>query len=327
MIITRSPLRISLGGGGTDLPSYYERHGGFLVAAAIDKYIYTTLHQTFVPDLIVKYSKLERVASAKQIEHPIIREAFDLVGVEGPYLEMTSMADIPAGTGLGSSGSFTTSLLKALHSYKKNLVHPAELAAQACYIELNRLREPIGKQDQYIAAYGGITCFEFQKDGNVKAWPLKLSEETLYNLEDNLLLFFTGYSRSASSILKEQHDKSKQDDQAMLENLHFIKDLGRQSAAAMEKGDLREFARLMDVHWQRKKERSGNMSNGQIDQWYETARANGALGGKLIGAGGGGFLMFYADEDKAKLRHAMRQASLTEVRFRFDFQGTKVLEG
>jgi len=327
MIITRSPLRISLGGGGTDLPSYYERHGGFLVAAAIDKYIYTTLHQTFVPDLIVKYSKLERVPSAKQIEHPIIREAFDLVGVEGPYLEMTSMADIPAGTGLGSSGSFTTSLLKALHSYKKNLVHPAELAAQACYIELNRLREPIGKQDQYIAAYGGITCFEFQRDGNVKAWPLKLSEETLYNLEDNLLLFFTGYSRSASSILKEQHDKSKQDDQAMLENLHFIKDLGRQSAAAMEKGDLREFARLMDVHWQRKKERSGNMSNGQIDQWYETARANGALGGKLIGAGGGGFLMFYADEDKAKLRHAMRQAGLTEVRFRFDFQGTKVLEG
>ncbi len=327
MIITRSPLRISLGGGGTDLPSYYERHGGFLVAAAIDKYIYTTLHQTFVPDLIVKYSKLERVPSAKQIEHPIIREAFDLVGVEGPYLDMTSMADIPAGTGLGSSGSFTTSLLKALHSYKKNLVHPAELAAQACYIELNRLREPIGKQDQYIAAYGGITCFEFQRDGNVKAWPLKLSEETLYNLEDNLLLFFTGYSRSASSILKEQHDKSKQDDQAMLENLHFIKDLGRQSAAAMEKGDLREFARLMDVHWQRKKERSGNMSNGQIDQWYETARANGALGGKLIGAGGGGFLMFYADEDKAKLRHAMRQAGLTEVRFRFDFQGTKVLEG
>ena len=327
MIITRSPLRISLGGGGTDLPSYYERHGGFLVAAAIDKYIYTTLHQTFVPDLIVKYSKLERVPTAKQLEHPIIREAFDLVGVEGPYLEMTSMADIPAGTGLGSSGSFTTSLLKALHSYKKNLVHPAELAAQACYIELNRLREPIGKQDQYIAAYGGITCFEFQRDGNVKAWPLKLSEETLYNLEDNLLLFFTGYSRSASSILKEQHDKSKQDDKSMLENLHFIKDLGRQSAAAMEKGDLREFARLMDVHWKRKKERSGNMSNGQIDEWYDAAMANGALGGKLIGAGGGGFLMFYADEGKAKLRHAMRQAGLTEVRFRFDFQGTKVLEG
>jgi D-glycero-alpha-D-manno-heptose-7-phosphate kinase len=327
MIITRSPLRISLGGGGTDLPSYYERHGGFLVAAAINKYIYTTLHQTFVSDLIVKYSKLERVASASELEHPIIREAFDLVGVDGSYLEMTSMADIPAGTGLGSSGSFTTSLLKALHTHKKNLVHPSELAAQACYIELNKLREPIGKQDQYIAAYGGLTCFEFQKDGNVKAWPLKISEETLFNLEDNLLLFFTGYSRSASSILKEQHDKSKQDDQSMLENLHFIKDLGRQSAAAMEKGDLREFARLMDVHWKRKKERSGNMSNGQIDEWYETARANGALGGKIIGAGGGGFLMFYADEGKAKLRHVMREAGLKEVRFRFDFQGTTVLEG
>ena len=322
MIITRSPLRISLGGGGTDLPSYYEQHTGFLIAAAIDKYVYITLHRTFVDELIVKYSKLERVKHVDELEHPLIREAMRLTGVDGPYLELTSMADIPAGTGLGSSGSFTTALLKALHAHKKNLVHPAELAAQACDIELNKLREPVGKQDQYIAAYGGITCFTFHPDGTVEACPLKISEETLFNLEDNLLLFFTGYSRSASKILKEQDDKSKSADQAMIDNLHFVKELGFKSRAALEGDDLLEFARLMDVHWQRKKERSGGMSNPQINEWYDLAMASGALGGKLIGAGGGGFLMFYA-EDKQRLRHAMRQAGLTEVRFRFDFEGTK----
>src|SRR5712675_1809034 len=220
MIIARSPLRISLGGGGTDLPSYYEKFGGFLIAAAIDRYVYITLHDTFVPDLIVKYSELERVADAKQLKHPIIREAFDLVNVTGHSMELTSMADIPAGTGLGSSGSFTTALLKALHAHKRNLVHPAELASQACDIELNRLKEPIGKQDQYIAAYGGLTCFKFLPGGKVEAWPLKASEETRYNLEDNLLLFFTGYARSASKILKEQDDKSKSADKSMIENLH-----------------------------------------------------------------------------------------------------------
>ena len=322
MIITRSPLRISLGGGGTDLPSYYEHHTGFLIAAAIDRYVYITLHATFAQELILKYSKLERVKAVAEIEHPIIREALQAVCPEASNLEITSMADIPAGTGLGSSGSFTTALLKALHSHRKNLVHPAELAEQACDIEINRLKEPIGKQDQYIAAYGGITCFKFHPGGKVEAWPLKVSEETVYNLEDNLLLFFTGFSRSASSILKEQDQKSKLADPQMIENLHFVKDLGFQSQAALEQGHLREFARLMDVHWQRKKQRSGSMSNPQINQWYGSAMAQGALGGKLIGAGGGGFLMFYA-EDKARLRHAMRQEGLQEVRFRFDFEGTK----
>jgi len=234
MIITRSPLRISLGGGGTDLPSYYKEHEGFLIAAAIDKYVYITLHQTFVAELIIKYSKLERVHTIEEVEHPIIREALKLVGISASALEITSMADIPAGTGLGSSGSFTTALLKAFHALKKNLVHPSELAEQACHIELERLKEPIGKQDQYIAAYGGITCFSFLPDGRVEAWPLKISEETLYNLEDNLLLFFTGYSRSASKILKEQDDKSKSSDKAMTENLHFVKDLGKQSQRALE---------------------------------------------------------------------------------------------
>src|SRR5438067_3237485 len=209
MIITRSPLRISLGGGGTDLPSYYRKHGGFLIAAAIDKYVYITVHRRFVDGFLLKYSNLEEVGSIDEIKHPIIREALKLAGVQERNLEIASMADIPAGTGLGSSGSFTTALLKALHALRKNLVHPSELAEQACCIEMQKLREPIGKQDQYISAYGGITCFTFKRNGKVEACPVKISDETLYNLEDNLLLFFTGYSRAASKILQEQDDKSK----------------------------------------------------------------------------------------------------------------------
>jgi D-glycero-alpha-D-manno-heptose-7-phosphate kinase len=324
MIISRSPLRISLGGGGTDLPSYYQDHEGFLVAAAIDKYVYLTLHETFVQDIIIKYSQMERVPSADKIEHPIIREALKMLEIKETNLELTSMADIPAGTGLGSSGSFTTALLKTLHAYKKDLIHPEELAEQACHIELDLLKDPIGKQDQYIAAYGGLTCFTFHKDGKVHAEPLKVSTETLYNLEDNLLLFFTGYSRSAGSILKEQDDQSKKKSDDMLQNLHFVKDLGLQSRDALEKGDLLEFGRLMNVHWEYKKKRSGSMSNGQIDEWYELALRSGAVGGKVIGAGGGGFLMFYA-EDKVRLRHALMAANLKEVRFRFDFEGTKIV--
>ncbi|PAW73154.1 MAG: galactokinase [Opitutia bacterium Tous-C4FEB] len=324
MIITRSPLRVSLGGGGTDLPSYYREFGGFLVAAAIDKYVYLTQHRTFQPGIIVKYSKLERADHVDQIEHPIVREALKLTGVTDPHLELTSMADIPGGTGLGSSGSFTTALLKALHTSKKSLVSPAELAEQACDIELNKLGEPIGKQDQYIAAVGGITAFTFHKDGRVEYRPARISEETLFNLEDNLLLFFTGYSRSASAILKDQNEKSKANDQAMLDNMHFTKELGYKSLECLETGNLDEFARLMDVHWQRKKIRSAGMSNPVINDWYDHAMSNGALGGKLIGAGGGGFLMFYAG-DKKKLRHAMREKGLQEVRFRFDFEGTKVV--
>ncbi len=324
MIIVRSPLRISLGGGGTDLPSYYRDHSGFLIAGAIDKYVYITLHQTFVEELIIKYSKLERVTSIDDVEHPIIREALRHVNITAPYLEITSMADIPAGTGLGSSGSFTTALLKAFHTLKKNLIHPRELAEEACHIELNLLNEPIGKQDQYIAAYGGLTCFRFLPNGEVEAQPLKVDQDTLYSLEDNLLLFFTGYSRSASAILIEQDKKSKDKDHDMIANLHFIKELGFQSKDALEKGDLHEFAELMNVHWEHKKKRSGNMSNDKINEWYELARRNGAVGGKMIGAGGGGFLMFYAD-DKVKLRHAMRDAGLHEVRFRFDFSGTQVV--
>lgn len=324
MIITRSPLRISLGGGGTDLPSYYKNHTGFLIAAAIDKYVYLTIHKTFVDELIIKYSKMERVQDSEQVEHPIIRECLKEMGMNGKYMEISSLADIPAGTGLGSSGSFTTALLKALYTFDNQIISTRFLAEQACKIELDRLNEPIGKQDQYIAAFGGITTFKFLPDERVEITPLKMQKETLFNLEDNLMLFFTGYSRSASGILKEQDDKSKLEDEAITNNLHFIKELGIKSREALESGDLIRFGELMNIHWEHKKFRSGNMSNGKIDEWYELGLKNGAVGGKLIGAGGGGFLMFYT-EDKMKLRHAMMQAGLEEVRFKFDFEGTKVV--
>jgi D-glycero-alpha-D-manno-heptose-7-phosphate kinase len=324
MIITRSPLRITLGGGGTDLPSYYREHSGFVIAAAIDKYVYIVLHQHLLDELILKYSRMERITSIDEVQHPLIREALRLTGIEAPHLEIASMADIPAGTGLGSSGSFTAALLKALHALKKNLAPPQTLAEQACMIEIDRLKEPVGKQDQYIAAFGGLTCFRFLPNDQVEVWPLKIASETLYNLEDHLLLFFTGFSRPASDILREQDEKSKQSDRDMIANLHFVKELGRESKDALEAGDLTRFAELMNVHWEHKKRRASNMSNSQIDEWYDLARQNGALGGKLIGAGGGGFLMFYA-EDKIRLRRAMREAGLHEVRFRFDFEGTKVV--
>ncbi|HZS55127.1 MAG TPA: galactokinase [Bryobacteraceae bacterium] len=324
MIITRSPLRISLGGGGTDLPSYYREYGGFVTSAAIDKYVYITLHQTFFEDLIIKYSQMERVKKLDDIRHPLIREALKLADQEASYLEITSMSDIPAGTGLGSSGSFLTALLHALHLHTKTIVPRQDLAEQACHIEIERLGEPVGKQDQYIATFGGITCFEFHTDGKVSVNPLRLNPETQVNLEDNLVLFYTGYSRSASEILRDQDVRSKQRDQSIVANLHFVKELGFESKKALESGDLHRFAEIMDVHWQHKKQRSSNMSNSTIDDWYCLARKNGALGGKLIGAGGGGFLMFYT-EDKTRLRHAMREAGLREMRARFDFQGTMLV--
>jgi D-glycero-alpha-D-manno-heptose-7-phosphate kinase len=324
LIITRSPLRISLGGGGTDLPSYYRQHTGFVISAAIDKYVYITLHDTFAQEIIVKYSKMENVPSVEDIKHPIVREALKLVQVGPPHLEITSMADIPAGTGLGSSGSFTTALLRALHTMKKNYISRQELAEEACHIEMTLLGEPVGKQDQYIASYGGITCFHFLPNDTVEVTPLQMDAETLHNLEDNLVLFFTGFTRSASQILQDQDTRSRQGEREMLDNLHFIKQIGCETRTAFERGDLRRFAELMHVHWQHKKQRSAGMTNPAIDEYYELALRNGALGGKLIGAGGGGFLMFYT-EDKTRLRRTMCAAGLREVRVRFDFQGTAVV--
>jgi len=324
MIIARSPLRITLGGGGTDLPSYYREHEGFLVSAAIDQYVYVNVMRPFSEGIYLKYSQMEHVKQIADIKHPIIREALQIIGFKTPQVEITTLADIPAGTGLGSSGSFTTALLKALYTHRKRHLHQEELAELACHIEIDRLGEPIGKQDQYIAAVGGVTCFTFHKDDKVTALPLGNSIDTMFDLEDNLLLFFTGFSRSASGILKDQNVKSQQNDADMLNNLHYVKDLGYRSRDALVDGNTKLFGELMHEHWEHKKRRSGGMSNPKIDAWYELGMKNGAVGGKLVGAGGGGFLMFMA-HDRNKLRHAMVHAGLEEVRFKFDFEGTKVV--
>jgi len=324
MIIARSPLRITLGGGGTDLASYYEDHEGFLIAAAIDKYVYVTVMRPFKEGIYLKYSQLEHVEKIEEVQHPIIREALMMMGFRTPQIEITTLADIPAGTGLGSSGSFTTALLKALYTHRKRHLHQEDLAELACHIEIDRLGEPIGKQDQYIAAIGGLTCFTFHRDGAVTAEPLKIDMKTMFDLEDNLLLFFTGFSRSASGILKDQKTRTQSNDQEMIDNLHYVKDLGLRSKVALEKGDTHLFGELMHEHWEHKKRRSGGMSNPQIDTWYQLAMDNGAVGGKLVGAGGGGFLMFMA-KDRNKLRLAMAKAGLEEVRFKFDFEGAKVV--
>lgn len=324
MIIGRSPLRISIGGGGTDLPSYYLEHGGFCVSAAIDKYVFVSMHRTTAKEMLLRYSQIERVARAEDVKHPIIREALLLTGVTEPNIEITSMADIPAGTGLGSSGSFTTCLLRVLQQYKRHFIHPRELAEMACHIELDRLKDPIGKQDQYIAAFGGVTVFDFNKDGSVSARPLAASEDVLAQLEDNLLLFSTGYYRTAGSILKEQDDKSRQKDAGMIANLHYVKELGLRILEHIEKGNLSKFGELMHEHWLHKKKRSASMSNPDIDKWYQIALENGALGGKVIGAGGGGFLLFYT-EQIGRLRRAMREAGVPEVAFKFDYEGTKIV--
>jgi D-glycero-alpha-D-manno-heptose-7-phosphate kinase len=324
MIIARSPLRISLGGGGTDLPSYYREHEGFLLAAAIDKYVFVTVMRPFTPGVFLKYSILEHVEQIPEIKHPIIREVLTMEGLEVPQVEITTLADIPSGTGLGSSGSFTTALIKAVYAHRRKLILPQDLAELACHVEIDRLQEPIGKQDQYIAAYGGLTCFTFHKDNSVTAKPLKISRETTYDLEDHLLLFFTGFSRSAGGILKDQKVRTQKNDNEMLKNLHYVKELGLRSREALESGNGEGFGKIMHEHWEHKKKRSGGMSNPKIDEWYELGMKNGAVGGKLVGAGGGGFLMFYA-KDRQKLRLAMAQAGLEEVRFRFDFEGTKIV--
>ncbi|MEK7382581.1 MAG: galactokinase, partial [Elusimicrobiota bacterium] len=283
MIIARSPLRITLGGGGTDLPSYYREHEGFLVSAAIDKYVYVNVMRPFTPGIYLKYTQLEYVEQAVDVKHPIIREAIQMLGFKTPQVEITTLADIPAGTGMGSSGSFTTALLKALYTHRKRHLHQEELAELACHIEIDRLGEPIGKQDQYIAAMGGLTCFTFHKDDKVTAVPLKVSMDTLFDLEDNLLLFFTGFSRSAGSILRDQDTRTRGSNDEMLKNLHYVKELGYRSKAALEEGHPSLFGELMHDHWEHKKRRSAGMSNPKIDEWYRLGMENGAVGGKLVG--------------------------------------------
>jgi D-glycero-alpha-D-manno-heptose-7-phosphate kinase len=323
VLITRTPLRISLGGGGTDLPSYYRRHGGLVVSAAINKYVYVGINQTFTDDYSLKYSEMELVKDVADIRHPIIREALTLHQV-GPSVEIVSLADIPGGTGLGSSGTFTVGLLRALYAFERRHVVAGALAEEACSVEIDRLGRAVGKQDQYVAAFGGLTCCEFCPDDTVRISALRISNETLHDLEERLLLFFTGYSRSADAILQDQKVRSEQGDQAMLDNLHMIAEIGRRVRDALETGDTARFGALMDEHWRYKRGRSRDMSSDQIDRWYDAGMANGALGGKLVGAGAGGFLMFYA-RDPAALRQAMADEGLSELRFAFDLDGSAVI--
>jgi len=323
MLITRTPLRVSIGGGGTDLPSYYERRGGFFISAAIGKYMFIAVNRTFTDDYLVKYAELERRSSAAEIEHRIVRavlEAHD----PGPGLEIVSTADIPAGAGLGSSGAFTVGLLRAIYAMRREHVTPVALAEEAASIEIDTLGEPVGKQDPYIAAFGGLTCFEVDREGTVTVSPLAVSNETLHDLEERLLLFFTGYSRSAGEILADQHQRSLADDSEMFANLDRTKELGLEIKRAVEAGEPRRFGELMDEHWRRKRERSAGISNDSIDRWYELGRGAGAVGGKLVGAGRGGFLMFYAS-DPSRLRAAMAAEGLRETRFAFDFDGSTVI--
>jgi D-glycero-alpha-D-manno-heptose-7-phosphate kinase len=325
MILSRAPTRITLGGGGTDLKSYYSKYGGFLIAGAINKYCTILANTRFYDSIRLSYSKMEIRDSVTEIEHRLFRAALELIGIE-KGIELHSAADVPANCGLGTSSSFTVALLNALHAYNKDFVTQKQLAEEACHIEIDILGEPIGKQDQYIAAFGGLTCLTFDKNGDVLVEPLTISGEALDQLEGNIILFFTGKERSASEILSEQDNKSKNDDPEMAQNLHQIKEIGLETRMYLERGQVDILGELLHEHWQTKKKRSRKMSDPFIDECYEVAIKNGATGGKLIGAGGGGFLMFYCkNHDKPKLIEAMHKMGLRWERFHFDFDGSKIL--
>jgi D-glycero-alpha-D-manno-heptose-7-phosphate kinase len=319
VLFTRAPLRISLGGGGTDLPSYYSEHGGFLISGAIDKYIYMLTHTVFQKRYRMKYSETEEVDDLREIRHPILRETL-LRHWPGSPLEIASVADVPSGTGMGSSGAFTVCLIKALALAKRTSITPGALAEAACEIEIDVLGEPVGKQDQYVSAHGGICAYEFATDGTVTVEPLDLDERTLRRLRNNLLLFYTGEARSASKILAHQVEKSTASDDEMLENLHRTKEMGYRSRELLEAGDLEAYGELMHEHWENKRRRSPGMTDEHIDRLYTLARRSGCLGGKLVGAGGGGFLLVYAQRPD-DTRQAMAAAGATELPFDFEFRG------
>ena len=324
MINVRSPLRISLGGGSTDLPSYYEKEGGHFLTAAINRYVYVSIIKPFTQGIFLKYSELEKTKKINDIKHPIIRESLKLLIPEEKQIEIISLADIPAGTGLGSSGSFTASLVKAIYTYNNNIITANDIAKTAAKIEIEILKEPVGKQDQYASAFGGITSFNINKEGEVIHHSLNIHPSTIHNLEDNLLLFFTGFNRSASKILTEQDDKSKVNNKGIINNLSLIKQIGYEVKKTIENGDLVNFAKMLNEQWKLKKERSNSISNNLIDECIEFGLKNGAIGAKLVGAGGGGFILFYS-EDPRKLKHAMASKGLEELRFNFDFEGTKII--
>jgi len=326
MILARAPFRISLGGGGTDLPSYYEQHGGFILSAAINKYLYIYVNRPAADDFIrVKYSKYEQVTSPKEVQHDLVRPALKLLNLNGS-LEIVSMADVPAGTGLGSSGTYLVALLAALYELKREKVPTQALAETACHIEMNLAGHPVGKHDHYLAAFGGITCMEIEKDGRVHVSPLDISITATEDFRNNVLLFYTGVTRSSGDILEQQKTDTEKGASVVVDSLHRTKELGYMVKEALERGDLERFGRLLDEHWQNKKRRSSKISDPRIDHCYEVARANGALGGKIMGAGGGGFFMFFcANAHKRSVRKAMAEAGLREMPYDFDFEGAKVL--
>ena len=325
MILSRAPLRITLGGGGTDLKSYYSKYGGFLIAAGINRYCTILANKRFYDSIRLSYSQMEIRDSVDEIEHRIFRESLRLVGITN-RIELHSTADVPANSGLGSSSTFTVALLNALHTYQGDFVSRKELAEEACHVEIDILGEPIGKQDQYMAAFGGITCLTFDKDGAVLVEPLRLTDEVLDQLESNLLFFFTGKERSASEILREQDEKSKKNDPAMDNNLHQVKDIGLKTREYLERGDVDMLGELLRTHWEIKKKRSQKMSDSFIDECYEVALKSGAVGGKLMGAGGGGFFMFYCKSDKkAKVSEVLNKMGLRREKFNIDWEGAKIL--
>ncbi len=324
VIFGRAPLRIPLGGGGTDLPSYYEEHGGFLLAGAIDKYVYMLVHTVFQRRYRMKYSEIEEVDEISEIRHPILRETL-LRHWRGNPLEIASVADVPSGTGMGSSGAYTVCLLKTLAHARCTSITPAALAEAACHIEIEVLGEPVGKQDQYVAAHGGICAYTFHPGGEVTVEPLELNSETLRRLREHLLLFYTGEARSASAVLSDQDNRSRAGDQEMIENLHRTKELGLESRKLLEIGDLHAFAELMHEHWENKRRRSPGMANARIDTLYEQAREAGAVGGKLVGAGGGGFLLVYTLRPE-ETRQAMLVAKADELAFDFEYGGAYASE-
>jgi D-glycero-alpha-D-manno-heptose-7-phosphate kinase len=325
MIITRTPFRLTLGGGGTDLPSFYREHGGFVLAVGIDKYMYLNVNTPILDDFVrVQYSKTEIVNHAEKVQHTLAREALRFFNID-TGIEIVSIADIPAGTGLGSSSCYLVGLLNAMHTLTQMPTNPSGLAEEACHIELERLQKPIGKQDQYMAAFGGLTALEIASDGRVDVRRLCLDVELVEALENNILLFYTGAARDAVSILQKQDGAARKKESTVVESLREIKDIGIEIHDTIVQGRLRRFGELLDVHWQTKKRLSDGITTKQIDEWYDLARQNGALGGKISGAGGGGFLMLYCEERKTRLREAMRRAGLRELNFRFDFEGSKVV--
>jgi D-glycero-alpha-D-manno-heptose-7-phosphate kinase len=325
MIITRTPFRLTLGGGGTDLPSFYQQHGGFILAVGIDKYMFINVNTPVIDDKIrVRYSKSELVDHVDEVEHTLARVAMKSFNLT-KGIEIVSVADIPAGTGLGSSSCFLVGLLNALRALMQEPVPPRDLAEEACDIELNVLKKPIGKQDQYMAAFGGLTSLTIDRDGAVLVERLPLSAELVEALENNLLLFYTHGTRDATEILTRQDGAARERDKSVVGSLKEIMDIGLEIRDEIVKGNLRRFGELMNVHWETKKRLSRGISNPQIDAWYELARRNGAIGGKISGAGGGGFLMVYCEDDKRRLREAMRGAGLRELSFRFEFEGSKVV--